>query len=121
MIETINTQETSDNYTFIVKMIDSRHRIIRCKDNIQYISQIRTGGNSKRPWRAVSFYLSKAGAARQSPPFQEAARSLFPEDSCRKPSEAARKPVSGSGYTYPPEMTRAGSALLWGELCEASG
>ena len=70
-------KEGLDEYPNIVKQIDSNHRIIRCVDNIQYISQIRTGGKSERPWRSESFYTTKAGANRQSYPYREAALLLF--------------------------------------------
>ena len=69
--------ETTDNYEHIVKQIDDKHRIIRCVDNIQYISQIRTGGKSERPWRSESFYTTVAGANRQSYPYRDVALSLF--------------------------------------------
>ena len=83
--------ETTDNYEHIVKQIDDKHRIIRCVDNIQYISQTKTGGKSERPWRSQSYYMTKAGARkaepsgrltslitnRQSYPYREAALSLF--------------------------------------------
>ena len=69
--------ETTDNYVNIVKQVDSNHRIIRCVDNIQYISQIRTGGKSEYPWRSQSFYTTVAGANQQSYPYREAALLLF--------------------------------------------
>ena len=69
--------ETTDNYEHIVKQIDDKHRIIRCVDNIQYISQIRTGGKSQYPWRSESYYTTVVGAARQSYPYRDAALSLF--------------------------------------------
>ena len=74
--------ETTDNYENIVKQIDSNHRIIRCADNIQYISQIRTGGKSERPWRSESYYTTLAGANRQSYPYRDAALSLFETTKC---------------------------------------
>ena len=70
-------KEGLDEYPNVVKQIDSNHRIIRCVDNIQYISQIRTGGKSQYPWRSESFYTTKAGANRQSYPYREAALLLF--------------------------------------------
>lgn len=69
--------ETTDNYEHIVKQIDDKHRIIRCVDNIQFISQTRTGGQSQYPWRSESYYMTKAGANRQSYPYRDAALSLF--------------------------------------------
>ena len=77
--------ETTDNYEHIVKQIDRKHRIIRCVDNIQYISQIRTGGKSERPWRSESYYMTEAGANRQSYPYREAALESV-KLTCRKVS-----------------------------------
>lgn len=88
-----NLSETSDNYKFIEKQIDDKHRIIRCKEDIQYISQIKTGGNAQRPWRAISFYVTKAGAKRQGLPFQQAALSLFPLDASVASPEGSAQPV----------------------------
>lgn len=75
--EEFELAETTENYGHIVKQIDDKHRIIRCVDNIQFISQTKTGGASDRPWRSESYYMTKAGAERQSYKFQEAALSLF--------------------------------------------
>ena len=69
--------ETKDNYEHIVKQIDSNHRIIRCSDDIQYISQHRVDGKSEYTWRSESFYTTLAGANRQSYKFRDAALSLF--------------------------------------------
>ena len=70
-------KEGLEDYPSVVKHIDDRHRIIRCSDDIQFISQHRVDGKSKWPWRSESFYTTVAGANRQSYKFQQAALSLF--------------------------------------------
>lgn len=75
--EEFEQAETTENYEHIVKQIDDKHRIIRCVEDVQYISQTKTGGQSQYPWRAVSYYMTKAGAERQSYAFRQAALSLF--------------------------------------------
>ena len=69
--------EGLDDYPNVVKHIDDRHRIIRCSDDIQFISQHRVDGKSEYTWRSESFYTTVAGANRQSYPYREAALSLF--------------------------------------------
>ena len=78
-------KEGLDDYPSVVKQIDSNHRIIRCSDNIQYISQHRVDGKSKWPWRSESYYTTKAGANRQSYPYREAALESV-KLTCRKVS-----------------------------------
>ena len=84
-------KEGLDSYPSVVKQIDSNHRIIRCSDDTQYISQIRVDGKSQYPWRSESFYTTVAGARkvklsgrltslitnRQSYPYREAALLFF--------------------------------------------
>ena len=70
-------KEGLDEYPSVVKQIDSNHRIIRCSDDIQFISQHKVDGKSEYPWRSESYYTTKAGANRQSYPYREAALSLF--------------------------------------------
>ncbi len=44
-----------------VAVSDGMHRIIRCRDNIQWIVQYLGAPNGKRPWRSLSFCVSKRG------------------------------------------------------------
>lgn len=78
-------KEGLDNYPNVVKQVDSNHRIIRCVDNIQYISQNRVDGKSQYPWRSESYYTTVAGANRQSYKFRESALESV-KLTCRKVS-----------------------------------
>ncbi|WP_171125268.1 MULTISPECIES: hypothetical protein [unclassified Ruegeria] len=44
-----------------VAITDGIHRIIRCRDNIQWIVQQRTSPNGKRPWSSLAFCATKRG------------------------------------------------------------
>lgn len=70
-------KEGLDHYHGVVKKIDDEHRIVRCSDNIQFISQHRVDGKSKYPWRSVSFYTTVLGAERQQDVYRKEALSLF--------------------------------------------
>jgi len=48
-----SASETSDHYRDVVAA-SGRWRIIRCRDNIQFIIQRRQAGSAKFPWRAQS-------------------------------------------------------------------
>lgn len=69
--------ETADAYGRVVAQIGSRERIIRCKDDIQFIAQRREKGTAKRPWRSFSHFATRKGAARLGGAYREAALALF--------------------------------------------
>jgi hypothetical protein len=48
-------RETDDTYGNIVVRLDAKHRVINCKDNIQWILQEYTGGT----WRGYSFHRNR--------------------------------------------------------------
>lgn len=48
-------QETADNYQSVAACLNSTWRIIRCRDDIQWILQRRKNGGAERPWRAVAY------------------------------------------------------------------
>ena len=54
-----NTQETSDSYAHVLLQIGNRHRVIVCRDAIQWILQRRKNGGAERPWRALGFYRTR--------------------------------------------------------------
>lgn len=54
-----NNRETDDDYAHVVGQLGPKHRLVECKDNIQWIFQ--TG--SKGRWRNVKFLTSRAGVA----------------------------------------------------------
>lgn len=52
--------ETADNYPHTLAM-SGRWRIVRCKDDLQYIVQRREAtGSGKWPWRAVAYVCDLA-------------------------------------------------------------
>ena len=51
--------ETSDDYGVIITQLCRRHRVIVCKDRIQWIVQRRKTGGAERPWRALGYHLTK--------------------------------------------------------------
>ena len=51
--------ETADDYCRVICRYDS-YRIIRCRDEIQFILQRRVGGRHKWPWRALAYVVCEA-------------------------------------------------------------
>jgi hypothetical protein len=51
--------ETSDTYGAILAILDQGHRVIVCKDGIQWITQRRKSGGADRPWRALGYYTTR--------------------------------------------------------------
>lgn len=70
-------KEGLDGYDNVVVQIDDSHRIIRCSDDIQFISQYRVMEKNRYPWRSVSFYQTALGAKRQEDIYLQPALSLF--------------------------------------------
>ena len=56
--------ETSDTYGEIVAVLDHKHRVIACKDGIQWITQRRKSGGAERPWRALGYYTTRKALIR---------------------------------------------------------
>ena len=54
-----SSQETSDNYIGIIISLPPRHRVIECKDHIQWIAQRRKRGGAERPWRSVGHFRTR--------------------------------------------------------------
>ena len=52
-------QETSDDYGAVLVVLDHRHRVIICRDGIQWIIQRRKPGGAARPWRGVSYHTTR--------------------------------------------------------------
>ena len=52
-------QETSDNYEAVLSVLDHRHRVIICRDGIQWIIQRRKTGGAARPWRALGYHTTR--------------------------------------------------------------
>lgn len=60
MSKQFNNQESSEFYEYVILPLGEKHRIIRCKDNIQWILQIHSGeiDGSKR-FRNLSYIRTK--------------------------------------------------------------
>ncbi|MCB2125811.1 MAG: hypothetical protein H6896_08800 [Rhodovulum sp.] len=69
--------ETADDYGRVTVRIGSRVRIIRCRNNLQFIAQRRVRGDAQRPWRSFWFFTTRQDAARLCVAFRAAALALF--------------------------------------------
>jgi hypothetical protein len=48
--------ESADSYGGLITELDARHRLILCKDAMQWIIQVRTGqGHRQGNWRGMSY------------------------------------------------------------------
>jgi len=56
---TQSKQETSDAYTSVLAQLGNRHRVIVCRDAIQWIVQHRKCGGADRPWRALGYFRTR--------------------------------------------------------------
>jgi hypothetical protein len=52
-------QETSDAYSGVVTCLCDHHRVIVCRDRIQWIVQRRKNGGAERPWRGVGYFRTR--------------------------------------------------------------
>ena len=51
--------ETADEYAYVVVILDPRQRVIRCRDNRQWIFQRRTSADlNKGHWVGLSYHTS---------------------------------------------------------------
>jgi hypothetical protein len=57
-------QETSDSFDKVVVALDQEHRVITCRDGIQWILQRRKNGGAERPWRAFGYFRTRAALIR---------------------------------------------------------
>jgi hypothetical protein len=58
--------ETADNYVGIIALLCSCHRVIVCKDRIQWILQRRKNGGAERPWRGIGYFCTRDALIRVS-------------------------------------------------------
>lgn len=49
----VSHQETTDDYLGVITQLCERHRVIVCRDAVQWIVQRRKNGGAERPWRAL--------------------------------------------------------------------
>jgi len=63
--EAIGTkQETADDYAKVVARLDERHRIIVCRDNLQWILQRRDRRTGTRPWASLRYCQTREALIR---------------------------------------------------------
>lgn len=53
----VSLHETADEYARVLAA-SGRWRVIRCRDDLQFIVQKRRGRTRARPWQAVAYVLS---------------------------------------------------------------
>lgn len=56
--------ETSDDCAGVIARLCIRHRVIVCKDEIQWIVQQRKNGGGEWPWRAVGYFRTRKALMR---------------------------------------------------------
>ena len=66
MITLLEKHETADTYHGVVTQLCDRHRVVICKDSIQWILQRRKNGGAERPWRGVGYFLTRDALIRTS-------------------------------------------------------
>lgn len=59
-----HSQETADGYDNVLVALDQQHRVITCRDRLQWILQRRKNGGAERPWRALGYFRTKAALIR---------------------------------------------------------
>jgi hypothetical protein len=59
-------RETSDTYHGVITHLCARHRVIACKDGLQWILQQRKKGGAERPWRGVGYFRTREALVRVS-------------------------------------------------------
>jgi hypothetical protein len=60
-----SNSEESDNYRAVVSVLNDRWRVIECRDDIQWILQIRRGHRDGSPiWRGISFCRTRESLER---------------------------------------------------------
>lgn len=52
-------QETSDECQKVIAWLGFEHRVIVCRDGIQWIAQRRKKGGAERPWRSLGYFRSR--------------------------------------------------------------
>jgi hypothetical protein len=57
-------QETSDIYEGVVTKLDDTHRVIVCRDGIQWITQRRKAGGADRLWRGLGYFRTRKALIR---------------------------------------------------------
>ena len=57
-------QETSDECQGVIAWLGFEHRVIVCRDGIQWIAQRRKKGGAERPWRSLGYFRSREALTR---------------------------------------------------------
>jgi hypothetical protein len=53
---TTSHHETADDYLRVIARLCRQHRVVVCKDSIQWILQRRKKGGAERPWRSAGYF-----------------------------------------------------------------
>ena len=64
--QTSSHHETSDTYAGVIAQLCPRHRVVVCKDAIQWILQKRKKGGAERSWRGVGYFRTREALVRVS-------------------------------------------------------
>lgn len=62
----VSRHETADDYLGVIAHLCTSHRVIVCKDAIQWVLQRRKTGGAERPWRAVGYFRARNALIRVS-------------------------------------------------------
>ena len=54
-----SNRETADDYRNVITQLDDNHRVIGCKDDIQWVVQKAEKSSHERRWRALRYFRSK--------------------------------------------------------------
>jgi len=60
----VQRQETADAYHGVVAHLCAHHRVITCRDDIQWVFQRRKKGDAERPWRGVGYFRTREALIR---------------------------------------------------------
>jgi hypothetical protein len=55
----IGHHETADNYAGVIARLCLKHRVIICRDGIQWIAQYKKNGGAERPWRSAGYFRTR--------------------------------------------------------------
>ena len=66
LINIVSRHETADECVNVIAQLCARHRVIVCKDAIQWVLQKRKKGGAERPWRSVGYFRTRSALLRVS-------------------------------------------------------
>jgi hypothetical protein len=84
--------ETADNYQAVVAVLNDRHRVIVCKEGIQWILQRREKSPAERPWRGLHYCQTRKALIRLSGAFSPAVDPIAMKTLVELPEHIGMKP-----------------------------